>query len=436
MRRKSLLGWKLYDFANSAYVLTTATALLPAWFAEAVVPAGGYPAWGTTVSASTLWGLAVSAAAVVVFALAPILGAVADLRRLKKAFWMALCGAGCVFGALLGLPGPGEVWLCLGLYIPAQICFAGANVFYDAFLPELAPRRELDVVSGQGFAWGYVGGGLHFALCLGLVALHQTFGLDKGEAVRLSMVSAAVWWAAFSLPAFLWIHEKKAASLPADGAVLAGRAVRQGLANARRTLRLLLRGAPASRFLLAYLLYNDGVQTVIAMAAIYGKEELGLSATVLMATLLAVQGVAVVGAQLFGRLAKRAGTKRALSASLVLWCAVTSWAAFIDSAVEYVALGCAVGLVLGATQALSRSLYASLVPEAESAQYFGYFSVVTKLSAILGPLVFAGASHAFGSARPAAPVMAVFFGAGLAILAGVRPAQEGPNKNPKKATGN
>ncbi|MFW5836968.1 MAG: MFS transporter [Desulfovibrionaceae bacterium] len=420
MDRKSLLGWKLYDFANSAYVLTTATALLPAYFAAAVAGPEGAVAAGVRFSASTLWGLAVSAAAAVVFVIPPILGAMADLRRCKKRFWMVLCGGGCAAAALLPLAGPGDVWLCLGLFAAAQVCFAGANVFYDAFLPEVAPPGRLDAVSGQGFAWGYLGGGLHFALCLGLVALHDQLGLGKAAAVRLSMFSAAAWWAAFSLPAFLWIREPGGPGpVRPAGPQFAGRALQQGLAQARRTLGVLLRGSNASRFLLAYLLYNDGVQTVIAMAAIYGKEELGLAETWLMGTLLLVQAVAMLGAVAFGRLAGRVGAKRALSLSLVMWCAVAVSAAFIQSAAHYLALGCAVGLVLGATQALSRSLFAALVPAGERAQYFGYFSVVTKLSAVLGPLLFAAATHAFASARPAIVAMAVLFCAGLALLARV-----------------
>ncbi|MDK2955952.1 MAG: transporter, family [Desulfovibrionales bacterium] len=426
MTNKSLIGWKLYDFANSAYILTIATALLPAWFASVVAGPLGVEAFGVRFSASTLWGLAVSAAAAVVFALAPVLGAVADMQRSKKKFWAALCAGGCLFAALLGLPGRGDVWQCLGLFVAAQVCFAGANVFYDAFLPELAPADRWDALSGQGFAWGYVGGGLHFALCLVLVAFHQAVGLDKAQAVRLSMVSAAAWWIVFSIPAFLWIDESKAPTPGPGGAVSARRALRLGLLQAVRTLKALLQGTPASRFLLAYLLFNDGVQTVIAMAAIYGKEELALPETALMTTLLLVQAVAMAGALIFGRVAGRTGAKRALSLSLVLWCAIAAWAAFIHTAGQYMALGCGVGLVLGATQALSRSFFASLVPANETAQYFGYFSVVSKLSAILGPLVFAGAAFVFGSARPAAPVMAVFFLTGLWLLNKVRPETDNP----------
>jgi UMF1 family MFS transporter len=426
MKPKTLFGWKLYDFANSAYVLTTATALLPAWFASVVSGPSGTEAFGLHFSASTLWGLAVSAAAAVIFALAPILGAVADIRRNKKKFWTALCASGCLFAILLALPGRGDVWQCLGLFVAAQICFAGANVFYDAFLPEIAPADQWDALSGQGFAWGYVGGGLHFALCLLLIAFHQAVGLDKAQAVRLAMISAAVWWGLFSIPGFLWIDESKVAASGSDGAAAARQVLRRGLLQSVRTLKILLRGSPASRFLLAYLLFNDGVQTVIAMAAIYGKEELALPETALMTTLLLVQAVAMVGALLFGRLAGKIGAKRALSASLALWCVITFWAAFIHTANQYMALGCAVGLVLGGVQALSRSFFASLVPPEETAQYFGYFSVVAKLSAILGPLVFAAASFAFGSARPAAPVMAVFFLSGLWLLNNVRSEADTP----------
>lgn len=411
---RTVNAWCMYDWANSAYVLTVATAVLPAYFAGGIVPAQGWHLLGMQVNATSLWGYAVSLSALLVFAAAPVLGAMADASGRKKSFLTLFCltGAACALG--LGLSGPGDVARTLLLFIGAQMCFACANVFYDAFLPEIALKKDWDRISARGFAYGYLGGGLQFCLSLALIALHDRFGLGQGEAATLSMAMAAVWWAGFSLVSLR--------GLPADPQTpsrlrpsLADQ-TRQGLSQAGSTLRLLAKGGPASLFLLAFLLYNDGIQTTIAMATIYGKEELGLPTTVLMLTLLIIQFVAFGGAHIFARLAAATSAKTALVVSLAVWTGIVFYAYVIHSATEYFILGGLVGLVLGGSQALSRSLFARLVPPGQTAQYFGYYSVVAKFSAIGGPFLFALVRQLTGSSRDAVLVIAIFFGFGAGIL--------------------
>jgi len=407
-------AWCLYDWANSAYILTVATAVLPAWFAAGIVGPGGADVLGLHASATTLWGLTVGLSALAVFLLAPVLGAAADLSGRSGSFlrFFCLAGAACAFS--LAFCGPGDVLAVMLLFAAAQGCFNCANVFYDSFLTRVAAPGEEDRVSGAGFAWGYAGGGLQFLLSLLLLAFHERLGLAKDDAARIAIASAALWWAFFAIPAFRALgNESTGNGGPAEW-------LRRGLSEAVDTARALLRGGPAATFLLAYLLYNDGIQTTIGMATIYGTEELHLSTTALMLTLLVIQAVALGGALGFARLAERIGTKRAILLSLAVWTAIAAAAFFIRTAQQYFLLGGAVGLVLGGSQALSRSLYAKLVPEDAQAHYFGYFSVVTKFSAVGGPLVFAAVRHFTGSSRPAVLAVAAFFLAGMALLARVR----------------
>jgi len=429
MRRAKgqVFAWAMYDWANSAYVLTVVTAVLPAYLAASIVPQSGVELWGLTLAAPTLWGLMVGSAALLIFLLAPVLGAAADFTGSKRAFLATFCLAGSLSAFLLAFSGPGDVWRTVLLFMAAQVGFAGANVFYDAFLPVVSPPGRTDWVSGLGFAYGYAGGGLHFLCSLVLIQFAEPLGLSQGQAAQLALATAAVWWAGFALPALLRLREDKPASelperlrsLPRPVAV-----IRMGLSLAAETLRAMVAGR-ASRgpglFLLAFLLYNDGIQTVITMATIYGRTELGLPLSTLMLTLLMIQSVAFVGALAFARLAERISTKRALLLTLALWSGVVLYAYFIDSSAEYFMLGGLVGLVLGGSQALSRSLFASMLPQGQSARYFGYFSVVEKLSAIGGPLMFAAVSHLTGSLRGAILGVLLFFMAGMALLWRVQP---------------
>lgn len=418
-QRRRIFGWAMYDWANSAYVTTVAVAVLPAYFASAVAPEGGVELAGLRLSATSLWGYAVSLAAVLVFVLSPFLGAMADFSASKRRMLMLFCGVGSASTLLLLFATPGAVFYTLGLFVIAQVAFNGGNVFYDAFLPHIAGPKMLDRVSGKGFAFGYFGGGLQFALALGLVAGHAQLGISQGLAARLALVMAGLWWGGFALVTFSRLDEQSVPrELPADLKHLprTWAYARAGARHVAASIRQLRGRRKLLLFLLAFLCYNDGIQTVIAMATIYGKEELGFSTTVLMLTLLMIQFLAIFGALAMSRLAERLGTRRALMLTLVVWCGIAVYGYYLRQPWEYFLLGGVVGLVLGGSQALSRSYYGSMIPKEYSAEYFGYYSVFGKFSSIGGPFVFAAITQATGSSRNALLSLIVFFVLGLLLL--------------------
>ncbi len=417
--KRQVFGWAMYDWANSAYVTTVAVAVLPAYFAAAVVPEGGYEILGQRLAATSLWGYAVSFSSLLVFVLAPFLGAMADFSATKRKMLAMFCGLGSLATMALLFSGPGLVLLTLGLFILAQIGFTGGNVFYDAFLPHVAPPHLRDRVSGKGFAFGYCGGGLQFALSLGLIAGHKQLGLDYGFAARLAMAFAGIWWGGFALLTFARLREgAEAQPLPEalKGMVRPLAYLRMGAARVKGHTGHLRAQKPLLLFLVAFLFYNDGIQTVISMATIYGKEELKLSTTTLMLTLLLIQFLAIFGATGMSRLSERIGTRRTLMIALVIWCCIALYGVLLKEAWQYFVLGGAVGLVLGGSQALSRSLYSRMIPKDASAEYFGYFSVVSKFSSIVGPFVFAVITQTTGSSRGALLSLILFFVVGLSLL--------------------
>ena len=421
-RKREIFGWCMYDWANSAYMLTVVTAVLPAYFNTVIVPEEGWKVLGLTVSAPALWGFMVSFAAIIMFAAAPVLGAIADHSGRTRRFLAVFCYTGAAAALGLAFAGPGDVWWTVLLFIIAQSGFVGANVFYDSFLPRIAPEGRMDWLSGRGFAFGYIGGGVQFLLALAIIALHEQLGLGKDTAARIAIGMAAVWWAGFSLVTVRLVREHRPESGAIEKKTLAGYAA-FGIGRVLRTTAKVRTMPQVGLFLLAYLLYNDGIQTVITLATIYGSDELGLSMTVLMVTLLVIQFVAFFGAIVFSRLAERFSARRMLLGAVTAWAAIVVYAYFMEGAKEYFVLGVFVGLVMGGSQALSRSLFASMIPAAESALFFGYFSVVQKLSAIGGPFLFAMVRQATGSSRSAILPVALFFVAGGLILWRVRPEQ-------------
>ena len=405
-------AWLAYDWANSAWAMTVAVAVLPVYFAGTVVPKGGVELLGLRLDATVLWGYVNSAATLAVFLTAPVLGAVADRLGVRRALLTAFGLAGGLLTMLLAACGPGDVAGTLWLYALSQFAFVSANVFYDSFLPHLASEEELDRLSARGFAVGYVGGSLHFVLALVLMATHARWGLTAEAAARIALGSAGLWWAGFGTIAFLGLKEP-----PREGGrpgLL--RAVRDGVVDTLATTRRVARVKPVLLFLLAFVLYNDGVQTVVKMASLYGTEEVGVGLPTMMGTLLGIQLLAMVGALLFARLAGAWGTKRALQLAVALWLGAVGWAYLLTTPAGFVVLAAIAGLVLGAVQALSRSLFAAMIPREASAELFGFFSVFNKLAGVLGTFLFATVRQATGTSRLAILSVAVLFVAGLALL--------------------
>jgi len=425
VRVRERFGWCLYDWANSAFATTILASILPVYFSEVIVPEGGaevaFLGIRSTLSATSLWGYASGLSALFILMSAPFLGGIADATGRKKHFLMGFCYGGALMTVLLFLSGPGKVFYVLILFSLGHYCFVAANVFYDAFLPFLSTGKEMDRLSGQGFALGYLGGAVLLGLSLLLIEFSGLWGLPQETAVRISLASAGFWWAGFGTVSFFLFREK----LPlreTPESLLVGAA--KGLSRTLRTTRMLTHHRNVWLFLLAYMIYNDGVQTVIKMASIYGKDELDFSTGHLLGTLLLVQFVAIPGALMMSNLAGRFGAKRIVLGALLLWLAITLYAYQMSSEWEFWILGLAVGMVLGGTQALSRSLYASLIPREQSAQFFGYFSVFAKFSAIWGPIFFAFIRQLTGTARLSILSLSLFFMAGGILLIFVRPGRE------------
>jgi UMF1 family MFS transporter len=409
----------MYDWANSAYITTAAVALLPDYFARAVVGEDGINLFGMNLTATTLWGYMLGTAAFLVFIFAPVLGAIADFSSAKKKFLTGFAYTGSLFATMLFFSKSGDVGLTILIFIGSQACFVGANVFYDAFLPQIATEDKLDSVSAKGYAFGYVGGSLQFAIALTLVAMHETVGISITMAARIGMAMTGIWWAGWTLLTMKYLKEVKThhelpeayRNRPKAVAYLA-----VGISRTISTAKRVGRFKHLTLFLIAYVIYNDGIHTVTSMATIYGTEELKLTTTALMVTLLLVQVVAIGGALIFSRLASRIGAKRSVMCALVLWSGVVTYGYFIHTATEFFVLGMIVGIVLGGTQALSRSLYGAMIPENASAEFYGFYSVFSKFSSIWGPVTFGLIKQITGSARLAIISLMIFFIVGLILL--------------------
>ena len=403
---RAVVGWAMYDFANSAFATVVVSVVFSVYFARTVVPEGGAAIGGLRIPGESLWAYLVSGVMLVVILLSPALGARADRGGSAKS---ALGG-----WALLGVLGtvalftvtPGRVgWACFVVFV-AFLGYEMSLVFYNAMLNSISSPSDRGRASGWGFAFGYAGGGLCLALALLLLFRPASLGLpsDGDLPVRATALVVAAWWAAFSLPTFLWV--------PAPAPLAAS-------PTARRPVFALWRevwSRPAARrFLVAYFLYNDGVQTVLLMAAIFGAKELGMSTAELALCFLLIQFVALPGAAVFGRLADGWGHKKAVMLALAVFCAVTAWGVAMRRPAEFWGLGVAVGFVLGGSQSASRSLFAGLIPAGKAGEFFAFYAVVGKAAALLGPFAFGVASHAWGLRAGVASLL-LFFVPGMILL--------------------
>ena len=419
---RTIFGWALYDWANSAYI-TTFAAIVAAFFTGVIVPDGGFGGY----SGQTLWSAIISIGAIILFLAMPVLGAVADYASAKKRFLRLFAWVGALTTVALAFVPDGAVVFFLGVVIVTQIGFVAANVFYDGFLPSISTDDTIDRVSSRGYALGYVGGGLYVLLALALILLSGDDGvlaLSEGNAARIGIAGAGVWWIVFTSVALRRLPEETEAFPLPPGHEEEPRwlaLAKLGFGRTVATGRRLLGFRQLMLFVLAYLFYNDAVQTVITVTGAYAEETLGLGATEIIITFLIVQFIAFFGALLFGALAGSIGSKRAIMTSIVIWIAVAIAAYFLPQgeALPLYGLAVIVGFVLGGVQALSRSLYGTMIPEEAAAEFYGFYSVFSKFSAIWGPLVFAIVSNATGSGRPAILSVIAFFTIGLILLSRV-----------------
>lgn len=410
LERPDVRAWAVYDWANSAFMTSVVAAIFPVYFATVV--AEELPA----AVATRRFALATAGTLAAVALVAPLLGAVADRAGYRKRFLGAFLLLGSGATASLATVGRGDWILGIVLFALANIGAYGSLVFYDSLLPHLARREELDRVSAAGYGVGYLGGGLLLAVHLLWLRYPQAFGLPDIEfAARLAFVTVALWWLAFSVPLFRRVAE------PTEGQGQRPRgrmALRAGLQGLMTTFREVRRHRDALWFLVAFLLYSDGIGTIMRLAAAYGSE-LGISVQALVAAILLVQIVAAPCTILFGRLAGRIGTKPALLTSLAVYALICVLAFGMSSAAHFFGLAILVGTVQGGAQAIGRSLFASLIPRAQSAEFFSFFAVTDRFAGFLGPTLFALVGAVTGSNRYAILALVALFVGGAAILARV-----------------
>jgi UMF1 family MFS transporter len=408
--RPETRAWALYDWANSAVWTTIIAAVYPGYFVR-VAAADLDPERATNHHA-----LATTLALTAVALMAPFLGALADVRALKKRFLFGFAALGMAASAALFLVERGDWRLALVLFVLINVGVAGSVTFYDSLLPHVARPGEVDRLSASGFALGYIGGGLLLGLDLLLIERPEWFGLqsDSTLPVRLSFLSVAVWWALFSIPLWRRVPEPPLGRERDEGPASA--ALGTALSRLGETFRSLRRYRDAFLLLLAFLLYNDGIQTIIRMSTAWGTQQ-GFSDSLLIGTLLVVQFVGVPCAILFGRLARRIAAKRLILFSLAVYALVAILAHRMSTEREFLALALLVASVQGGSQALSRSLFASLVPRHKSAEYFAFFGVGEKFAGIFGPFLFWALSTLTGSSKLAILSILFFFVAGALLLA-------------------
>lgn len=432
-RQREQRGWCWYDWANSVFPTSVMSVFLSLYLTEVATNAArtdvtrnganacpgdsalhqcDIALFGITFPAGSLWGYLLSVATVVQVVVLPVTGAIADRSGRKRAMLAGFVIAGAAATSALALVGGTNWQLGVALFVPANICWGAAVVVYYSFLPEIADPDERDGLSARGWAFGYLGGGLALGAHLLLFVGHDALGLDQQQAVRWVFLSAGVWWAAFTLLPLKWLRDRD----PAErGAVEATSGVSQLLSTFRQA-----RGFPLTLlFLGAYLIYTDGISTVSTVSAQYGSVELRLPQEALIGTILIVQFVAYVGGILHGLLAARIGAKRTIMVSLLFWVLVLGAAYFVQPGrpAQFYALAVGIGLVLGGTNALSRSLFSQLVPAGREAQYFSLYEVGERSTSWLGPLMFAAIGQATGSFRLAIVSLAAFFVVGFALVA-------------------
>jgi UMF1 family MFS transporter len=411
LHRPELRAWAMYDWANSAFMTTIIAAVFPVYYAE--VASAGVDSNVATFRFSVATTIALAIVAVI----APVLGAIADFAAMKKRLLVVFQAIGVLATAAMYFVYRGDWQLALGLFVLGNIGVSGAFTFYDSLLPHIARPGELDRVSTAGYALGYLGGGLLLAANLLWIAKPQWFGLaDAGAASRLSFVSVAVWWSVFSLPLFLRVPEP-VASLPVR-APAGFSYVTVAFRQLGGTLRELRRFRHAMLLLVAFLIYNDGINTIIRMASIYGAQ-VGIATEHLITALLLVQFVGIPFAFLFGRLADHIGAKQSIFLALTVYTLISILGYHLKTAWQFYLLAILVGTVQGGSQALSRSLFASMIPRQKSSEFFAFFAVFEKFAGIIGPAIFAYAIGRTGSTRLAILSVIVFFAVGALVLSTV-----------------
>jgi UMF1 family MFS transporter len=402
---RAVASWAMYDWANSAYATVVIAGFFPIFFREF------WSKGQQSADITSRLGLANSISSLVIVLVGPALGAIADRGGLKRRFLFAFVALGVVSTAALFWVAQGQWAMAAVLFVLGTVGFQGANVFYDALILAVTSRDRYDVVSALGYALGYLGGGLLLAVCVAMVKWPGWFGLaDMGHAMRLSFILTAAWWAVFSIPIMLFVKEPQQ-----DRSENLVRAVREGFAQLAGTFREIRQLRTVLLFLLAYWLYIDGVDTIIRMAVDYGAV-LGFGSDQLITALLITQFVGFPAAIVYGRIGNRIGAKTGVLLGIGLYLLITLWAFFMSETWEFYGLAISVGLVQGGVQALSRSFFARIIPADKSAEFFGFYNMLGKSAAVIGPVLVGWIGQATGSPRIGILSIAILFLLGGATL--------------------
>ncbi|WP_405450349.1 MFS transporter [Paenibacillus sp. HJGM_3] len=404
--RKQIRAWLMYDWANSAFATTMMAAVLPIFYSDVAAAT-----LNDATRATSYWGFTQTIAMLLVAVMTPILGAIADETGSKTRFLRVFTYVGVLASAGFVLVGKGDYILASILFIFGSIGFSGGNAFYDAMLPDLVESKRRDYVSSQGFMYGYIGGGLLLVLNLLMIQMPGLFGIpNTATGTYISFATVAVWWFVFSVPIFR--HVKNTGTLEKRSI---GYYTQMGFSRVVKTFKHILHYPELVKYLIAFLLFNDGISTIITMATVYGKE-IGIKTEDLIAALVITQFVGIPFTLLFGKIADRLGSKASLYISLSIYVLIVALGYFMTSAVHFYALAFMVGLVQGGSQSIARSIFSRLIPAGRAAEFFGFLTVSSKFSSIMGPFVFSIVGIWTGSSRFGILSLILFFLAGIYML--------------------
>lgn len=400
-------SWILYDWANSAFVVTIVTALLPIYFKDVV--ASGM----SDANSTAYWGYVNTIVSIIVAFASPLLGIVADYKNNKKKFLTFFVLIGAASSSLLAVVGEGNVFLCLMIYMIAAICYFSGNIFYDSMLVDVTKEERLDWVSSNGFAWGYIGSTIPFILCIVMILKPELIGFSSNiTAIRVSFIITGLWWFAFSIPLFknfkqvYYIEKSK-------------NMVKDSFKRLLETLKEIRNHKNIYLFLIAYFFYIDGISTIFKMAAVYGRD-VGVDGNHLLVILLATQFVAFPFALLFGKISAKLSAKTMLLGGIIMYSFISIYGFFIKTVFDYWVLAMLVASCQGGMQALSRSYFCKMIPKEKAASYFGIYNIIGKFSAIIGPFMIAIVSQITNHSRYGILSLVILFIIGFALLKKVK----------------
>jgi len=425
--KREIFGWAMYDWANSAFSTTIGTVFLGPYLASLAAGAAAAHAdgmarfFGIPVAPDSFFPYAVSFSVLLQVVFLAILGGIADYSPRRKQMMQLFAISGAVATIGLFLVTDSLWWLGGVLFIIANLCFGAAIVFYNAYLPDIASEDQRDRVSSYGWAMGYLGGGLLLLLNLIFYQMHETLGVPTGLAIRINLASAGLWWLGFSFITWARLRTRRASRQLPEGSTY----LKVGFNQLRHTLKEIRNFPETLKYLLAYFLYNDGIQTVIAVSATFAaaplvRGGLELDQGTLTMVILMIQFVAFGGALFWGKLAQWVGAKRSIIISLVIWSGVVIYAfggmKGDTRVLEFWILGAFIAIVMGGSQAISRSLFAQMIPDGQEAEYYSFYEVSERGTSWIGPFLFGLMNQAFGSLRPAILSLIFFFVMGLILL--------------------